>query len=92
MLPASKVSVPFAVVMRTRSRTPDKASDPAVDSKEVPSLLANVPFAAHVFPVTNVNTVVPCKMFVAVALGYPKPVVKLETEGLAPEAIIPAPK
>ena len=58
MEPASKVSVPLTVVMRTRSRVPPSASEPllSVLTPELPEVLF---VDNQVFPVSKVITITP---------------------------------
>ena len=75
MEPASKVSVPLTVVMRTRSRVPERAFVPALTAP-VPEF-ASDPAAVHVFPEMFVNTTAPCRVSAAEApLKLMKPVVE----------------
>lgn len=53
--PASKVSVPFTVVMRTLSRTPDKAIEPPNEAIELSLVLPTVPKPVHVLLEMLVN-------------------------------------
>lgn len=77
--PASKVSVPFTVVMRTRSRAPPSASEPP-DTYIAPPDEVTVPVQTQVFVACSVNTKEPliavvephCELFTPI----PKPVVK----------------
>jgi len=75
MLPASKVSVPLTVVMRRRSRVPERVIVPAVDINAAPSDLARVPAATQVFPVTILITTVPWTTAAADPVLIPKPLV-----------------
>ena len=74
MDPASNASVPLTVVMRTRSRVPERAIVPAVDINAAPSDLARVPAATQVFPVTILITTVPWTTAAADPVLTPKPV------------------
>jgi hypothetical protein len=67
--PASKVSVPFTVVMRTRSKTSDKVFEPEPVITIV-SLLQQIEiFATHVFEDKFVKVTEPC--LTTAALGPP---------------------
>ncbi len=77
MVPASKVSVPPTVVMRTRSRVPERANVPPetrVDVADVEPL--NAPDATHVFPVIKVKIKEPLTAIVAEFARIPNPAVK----------------
>ena len=67
--PASKVSVPLPVVIRTRSNVPDKVFDPP---KVVPLGTADpvVPEAAQVVPLSKLIIANPEKMFDAAVWLY----------------------
>jgi len=58
IVPASKVSVPFAVVMRTRSSVPPRVISPAVNALDVVDVFTK-PFATHIFEPSAVTTTVP---------------------------------
>jgi hypothetical protein len=59
--PASKVSVPFTVVMRTRSKVPLRAGDEPLDINiaEVDVLSDSVPVPHHVFDPIKVSVTAP---------------------------------
>ncbi len=78
IVPASKVSVPLTVVMRTRSKVAEVALIPAgkISAAAVP--IANPPFIAQVFVVVSskdkVKTpdlAVPAATVLAVSIGIP---------------------
>ena len=56
--PASKVSVPLTVVMRTRSRVPPRAISPAPRQDMFVVFLKEL-LETHVFPEINVKTICP---------------------------------
>ena len=57
MVPASKVSVPLEVVMRTWSRVPPRACDPLVIYSPTPVELPTLPEQTQVVPVCRVKTI-----------------------------------
>ena len=59
--PASNVSVPLTVVIRTRSNVPDRANEPAENYPNAPSLRHNDPDSvqALVLELSKVNTIKP---------------------------------
>jgi hypothetical protein len=74
--PASKVSVPLTVVMRTRSRVPERDLNPAIVVVNV------VPVSEYVTPDTTqlfdeifVKTILPIKLLAACPEKIPNPVV-----------------
>ena len=87
MEPASKVSVPLSVVMRTRSRVPPSASEPFVKYVPAPSDRPTLPAAAQVLPVCKVNTILPWTIRAAdqfdVFTPMPKPDVNTVDEPVA---------
>ena len=54
-MPASKVSVPLTVVMRTAVNAAAKGIDPADILVKVDDCLPKTPASLHVFPVNKVN-------------------------------------
>ena len=78
MEPASKVSVPLTVVMRTRSRTPDKVMEPA--DRETDGVETEfIPVTTHVFPVIFSTRNDPIFIVVADVNGHKAmPVVKAD--------------
>ena len=68
--PASKVSVPLRVVMRTRSRAPERAGElPAVKLLAVvPLVKAVVPEKHHVFDPKKAKLIIPDCTFIALPL------------------------
>jgi hypothetical protein len=60
IVPASKVSVPFTVVMRTRSKVPLRAGDEPPDINIADIVLSdNVPVPHHVFDPIKVSVTAP---------------------------------
>ena len=59
IVPASKVSVPFTVVMRTRSSVPERAIFPAVVPTVADACRPIQPFAVQLLPVVKVKTIEP---------------------------------
>jgi len=59
--PASKVSVPLTVVMRTLSSVPESVLFPADTIAQVLAGAANTPFDTHIFEPTKFNTIEPRK-------------------------------
>ena len=59
--PASKVSVPLTVVMRTRSKVPDKVILPAFIVVTLLFDTAKFPDPTQILEPTRVNTILPCK-------------------------------
>ncbi len=83
--PASKVSVPLTVVMRTRSNAVVTTFLPAVANATAPSLSAKVPLAIHVFVAESNKDKVkaPCSMLPApTVLAIPKPAVNKALAGV----------
>ena len=76
MVPASKVSVPLAVVMRTLSRVPPRVTSPAVQDVELVACLVK-PLATHIFDPRVVITKEPAKVFAATICPKTKPAVEL---------------
>ncbi len=76
MVPASKVSVPLTVVMRTRSKAPPRAPEepPTVIEINVP-LSVRTPLATQVFEPSRFNTTAPRIASVAAAFIITKPAV-----------------
>ena len=64
MEPASKVSVPFTAVMRTRVSTSDKAFDPAEEFIQLPSECASNAEPLQVFPDKFTTVIIPCSKVV----------------------------
>ena len=81
MEPASKVSVPLTVVMRTRSRTPERDLYPALVVVNVlPLSLYITPHAIQLFEDMFAKTMLPSKLLVACPDKIPNPVAKLLLE------------
>lgn len=76
MVPESKVSVPFDVVILTIFKTPESATEPPAMEIAVEESPPKTPVAHHVFPVTLVMTNEPPYSVVADDVLKPKPVVK----------------
>jgi hypothetical protein len=94
IVPASKVSVPLTVVMRTRSRVPDKVTEPP-PIKAVPvSLRPKTALLAQVLEVTFTTVAIPCLVTAAAdVLSVKSPVVEFNPDGVAvifiPEPVYP---
>ena len=76
MLPASKVSVPPTVVMRTCVKVSDKLFPPLIDMNLESPVLEMLPWQTQVFEVTFVKTKAPLSTFDEDAMEPPsKPAV-----------------
>lgn len=95
MVPASKVSVPFAVVMRTRSRVPERETEPAVKYICAELEAAIEPEQAQVFPPRLLIVIAPCAIAVenhcAVLTPMPNPVLKFDV-ATPPAVVVFAPR
>ena len=85
-LPASKVSVPLAVVSRTLSRAPDKVTSPAKIREYVVDNF-KVPLATHRFDPIDAIVIIP-EIISAAVFEYKKnPVVLLPVVTVAPKKV-----
>ena len=75
--PASNVSVPLTVVMRTRSRVPERVTDPPPLQIAPASENAPPTVATQVFPDIFVITQVPCLTFAEVIPDIGNPVLEV---------------
>ena len=74
--PASKVSVPLTVVMRNLSSVPERVTSPAF-MQLIFGVFLNEPHAIHVLLESNVRTICPLFVYVAVEAYTIKPDVPL---------------
>lgn len=70
MEPASKVSVPFTVVMRMRSRVPERVLEPAKYVVSAAFEWQKTPFPTKVLVETNSNLADPCLTVDAVIVAF----------------------
>ena len=73
MLPASNVSVPLTVVMRTRSRMPERVLDPPPRDNAILPGEPKLYVAVQMFEPRNVKTIVPDKLLLALLRLETKP-------------------
>ena len=83
IVPASKVSVPLTVVMRTRSRVPERALEPPTVYMVVVPVSPKFPEQTQEFEPISVSTNVPSNAAVAFPDLIVKPVVYTLTPGVA---------
>lgn len=94
IVPASKVSVPLTVVMRTRSKVPDSVFDPLVMLENSVAEPPNKPEADQVFPVMLQKIIFPLNKQAAVELLKLNPAVNVapaidETPARLPPPLYP---
>ena len=92
--PASKVSVPFTVVTRTRSRVPERLTEPPPKLQTVESLRPITDILVQALPVIFETTADPCltaAAFVELSIGSPV-VLVLTVELEASDVVLPEPR
>ena len=88
--PASNVSVPLTVVIRTAVSTAPSAIDPAeLSNILVPLVIAKLPDATQVFPVTFAITINPESTSTAPILYKPNPVVTFSEDSVEEKILVP---